>query len=196
MSIAHFISARWVALLTACCLLLMCVSCGEKPDDDKDMTRSVVEQYLDAFGQYNIARMNQVSLTRFAAYDDSAEVNAACKLLTSRTTRTVEGITVSGNAAIAQISIAAPEDYQTICREALDSAMLQIEQDTSEKPPAEILRLSIKKTVGQADRIPSTAEITLSKVNNKWYIVRSQDIADLMSEIRTAVVSVYTVIED
>ena len=185
-----------MALLTACCLLLMCVSCGEKPDDDKDMTRSAVEQYLDAFGQYNIAKMNQVSLTKFAAYDDSAEVNAACKLLTSRTTRTVEGITVSGNAAIAQISIAAPADYQAICREALDSAMLQIEQDTSEKPPAEILRLSIKKTAGHADRIPSTAEITLSKVNNKWYIVRSQDIADLMSEIRTAVVSAYTVIED
>ena len=123
-------------------------------------------------------------------------LSLACLFVFTAQAQNNKGITVSGNAAIAQISIAAPADYQTICREALDSAMLQIEQDTSEKPPAEILRLSIKKTVGQADRIPSTAEITLSKVNNKWYIVRSQDIADLMSEIRTAVVSVYTVIED
>lgn len=187
---------RFAALLTVCCLLLSAVSCRSKPDDDKTMTQSVVKSYLDAFGGYQIPKMNQVSLTKLETYDDSNEINTSCKLLTSRTARTMESITVSGNSAIAQVSITMPRDFDGICREALDNAMLQMEQDTSERLPAEILNLSIKKYANQAEKVTVTAEISLSKVNNKWYIVKSQDIVDILSDIRTSVAAVYSVLDD
>ena len=137
--------------------------------------------------------MNKNSLSKWEVYADGDEVTTSCKLLASKIKWTTESINVSGNSAIAQVNLTPPADFNGICREALDDTMLQLEQD-SDRLPAEVLNLSIKNYANRADKISITVEISMSKVNNQWYIAKSQDVTDLLSDIRTPVAAVYSVI--
>lgn len=187
-------AARLAALLAALCMMLAAVSCSNDTVDDKDLTQSLVKSYMEAFCSYDISKMNKNSLSKLEAYSDSDEVNTSCKLLASKIKWTMESINISGNAAIAQISMTMPADFDGICRGALDDAMIQIEQD-SDQLPAEIINSAIKQYAGRADTTSLTAEISLSKVNNKWYVAKSQDVTEIISDIRTPVAAVYHVIE-
>ena len=189
-------AAAWlVTLAMLFCTLFGMTACKDKGNDDKLVTEKLITSYMEAFTDYDIGKMNKASLIKLETYEDSDDVNISCKQLAARTSWVIESINVSGNSAIAQVGVTTPQHFTDICREALDDAMLQIEQD-SERLPAEILRLSIKNHSKRADTVSVTAEISLSKVNNKWYIAKSQDVTDMLSEIRTAVAAVYTVIED
>lgn len=186
-------AARLAAMLTAWCLVFLTASCRSDTADDKNMTENLVKSYMESFCGYDIGKMNKSSLLKLETYSDGDEVNTSCKLLASKVKWTIESINVSGNSAIAQVSLSLPADFESICQQALDDAMLQIEQD-SDRLPAEIINLAIKKYAGNADQTSMTAEISMSKVNNQWYIAKSQDVTEIISDIRTPVAAVYSVI--
>ena len=184
---------RIFALFMIVCIMSSMVSCGDDTTDDKNLTENLVKSYMQSFRDYNISKMNGSSLFKFESYNDSDEVDASCKLLASNVSWTIDGISVSGNSAIAQVTMTVPVDFEGICRDALDDAMLQIEQD-SHRLPAEVINLSIKKFANKADKTSVSSEISMSKVNNKWYISKSQDVIEIISEIRAPVAAIYSVI--
>lgn len=186
-------AVRWAALLAALCMVLVTAACSDNTVDDKDLTESLVKSYMESFCRYDIGGMNKNSLSKLESYADGDEVTTSCKLLASRVKWTTESINVSGNSAIAQVSVTLPADFDGICRAALDDAMLQMEQG-SDRLPAEVLHLSIKNYANRAEKVALTAEISMSKVNNKWYVAKSQDITEILSDIRTPVAAVYSVI--
>lgn len=186
-------AVRWTALLAALCMVFVTASCRDNTVDDQDLTESLVKSYMEAFCSYDISKMNKNSLSKWEVYADGDEVTTSCKLLASKIKWTTESINVSGNSAIAQVNLTRPADFNGICREALDDTMLQLEQD-SDRLLAEVLNLSIKNYANRADKISITVEISMSKVNNQWYIAKSQDVTDILSDIRTPVAAVYSVI--
>lgn len=187
------LSVRWGALLAALCMIFVTASCSDNTVDDKDLTESLVKSYMESFCSYDISNMNKNSLSKWETYPDGDEVVTSCKLLASKIKWSVESINVSGNSAIAQVSVTLPADWNSICQAALDDAMMQLEQD-SDRLPAEVIHSAIKNYANKADKTAMTVEITMSKVNNKWYITKSQDVNEILSEIRTSVAAVYSVI--
>lgn len=185
---------RALALALAVCMMFAAVSCRDSKPDDKDLTQRLVSDYMDAFTHHQIGKMNQYSLSKCSPYNDSDAVDDACKVLLAKTKWSVQSVSISGSSGIALVSVNAPRDFEAICRGALDDTLLQIEQD-AERLPEEVLLLSIKQFAGRADTETTIVEISLTKLNNKWYIAKAQDVTDILSDIRTAVVSVYRIIE-
>ncbi len=181
-------------LLSVMLLLLMTVvSCGDNPSDDKTMTDEMITQYLTALCEYDIKTMNQNSLSAIESYGDSKAVNASCKVLAARIEWQIENISIDGNAAIAQVTIVRPQDFEAICTDALTDAMQQIEQST-EHTPTEFLAASIKTYAQKTDTIRISVEIPMSKVANKWMISKTHTIDGMISEIRTSTAAVYALI--
>ncbi len=174
-------------------LLLTVVSCKDTPSDDKAMTDEMITQYLTAMCEYDIKAMNKNSLSVIESYGDGKAVNASCKVLAERIEWQIENISIDGNAAIAQVTIVRPQDFEAICTDALGDAMQQIEQNT-EHTPAEILAASIKTYAGKTDTIRISVEIPMSKVANKWMIGKTHIIDGIISEIRTPTAAVYSLI--
>lgn len=187
-------AVRLLGLFMTLCVIMSAASCHNDTEDDSNLTENLVKSYMQSFCNYDISKMNGSSLLKFPSYDDSDDVNACCKLLASKVSWTIESINVSGNSAIAQVNVTMPNDFDGICKDALNDAMLQIEQD-SHRLPAEVINLAIKKFANKADKTSITAEISISKVNNKWYIAKSQDVTEIISEIRTPVAAIYSIIE-
>lgn len=182
------------ALLSVMLLLLLTVvSCRDNPSDDKTMTDEMITQYLTALCEYDIKTMNQNSLSVIESYGDGKAVNASCKVLAARISWQIENISINGNAAIAQVTITRPKNFEVICTDALSDAMKQIEQNT-ERTPAEILAASIKTRAEKTDAVQISVEIPMSKVANKWMIGKTHTIDGIISEIRTPTAAVYSLI--
>ncbi len=185
---------KCVALLSVLFLLLTTVvSCKDQPSDDKTVTDHIIRQYLTALCEYDIKTMNQNSLSVIESYGDSKEINASCKVLAARISWQIEGISINGNAAIAQITLVRPQNFEVICTDALGDAMRQIEQNT-ERTPAQMLGASIKSRAEKTDAVQISVEIPMSKVADKWMIGKTHTIDGIISEIRTPTAAVYALI--
>ena len=180
-------------LLSVMLLLLTVVSCKEQPSDDKTVTDQIIRQYLTALCEYDIKTMNKNSLSVIESYGDSKAVNASCKVLAARISWQIENISINGNAAIAQITLVRPQNFEVICTDALSDAMRQIEQN-AERTPAEILASAIKSRAEKTDAVQISVEIPMSKVANKWMISKTHTIDGIISEIRTPTSAVYSLI--
>ena len=137
--------------------------------------------------------MNKNSLSVIESYGDSKAVNASCKVLAARISWQIENISINGNAAIAQITLVRPQNFEVICTDALSDAMRQIEQN-AERTPAEILASAIKSRAEKTDAVQISVEIPMSKVANKWMISKTHTIDGIISEIRTPTSAVYSLI--
>lgn len=181
------------ALLSVMLLLLTVVSCKDTPSDDKTVTDEIITQYLTAMCEYDIPTMNRNCLSVIESYGDSKAVNDSCRVLAARISWQIEAISINGNAAIAQVTIVRPKNYEVICTDALDDAMQQIEQNT-DRSPAEILAASIKTRAEETDAVQISVEIPMSKISNKWMIGKTHTIDGIISDIRTPTAAVYSLI--
>lgn len=184
---------QWVALLTALTVMLLAVSCGKKQSTDQTMTEALITDYMNGLCKYDIAAMNKTCLSKLDAYGDSKDVNAACRLLTSKIKWQCDAVSINGNSAIAQVTVTLPTDFDGICRDALGDALLKLEQG-SEKTPAELLRDAMGSRVEKAEVTDISVEISMNKIDNKWYIVQSNRVGGIISDVRTPVAAVYSMI--
>lgn len=185
---------QWVALLTALTVMLLAVSCGKKQSTDQTMTEALITEYMNGLCKYDISAMNKTRLSKLDAYGDGKDVNAACRLLASRIQWQSDAVSINGNSAIAQITVALPADFDGICRDALGDTLLKLEQG-SEKTPAELLRDAMDSRAEKAEITDISMEISMNKIDNKWYIVQSNRVDGIISDIRTPVAAVYSMID-
>ena len=186
--------SRILAVLMSFIMLLAVQSCKKTEQDDKTMTDTLMKNHLNALCSFDISKMNENNLAKLDEYSDSEGVKTACKLFAGKITWSVESININSSTAIAQVKLDVPANIADICGSALDDAMKQIEQGT-DTAPDELIRVGIKNRLGELEMSTVTSEIHMSKVGNKWYISKSPDTAEIISDIRTEVVAVYSVIE-
>ena len=191
-------AGRRTAALTAAFLMMLlpmlaCSSCGESKSDDSSLTESLLHTYMECFCDYNIAGMNKCSMGKLDAYDDCEEAVMACGTLAGRIKWEGDNISIHGNSAIAQVKLTLPADFGEICDLALSDVMKTVDGG-SERDPAELLASAIRKRAGNAGYTQLSVEVSMTKVNNKWYIVQSLGINHVISDIRTPVASAYSMI--
>lgn len=194
-SVKRPVFVRPVGLLLVAALLAFCASgCGKSRSDDRTVTEKLMNDYMTALCAYNIKNMNRSSLTAFDQYGDSDAVIASCRELASHITWEIEDISISGNTAIAQVTLTQPIDYEAICSEALDEAMRQIGK--SEEPrSAELLADAIRLAARKSDAVQTPVEIPLSKVDNQWRVAKTHAVDSILSNIRTSVAAVYAYLD-
>lgn len=181
---------KTAALFLSVMMILGCVSCGDEKPDDNSMTRSLLDSYMSSFLNYDISGINKCCMAKLDGYGDSGEVNEGCKILTSRVVWECENISIDGNSAIAQVRLTLPGNFEAICTAALDDAIDTLDKNP-EANPAATLASAVKKRASKAETVEESVEISMAKVNNKWYIVRSMGVNRILSDIRTPVRSVY-----
>ena len=136
---------------------------------------------------------NKCSMGKLDAYDDCEEAVMACGTLAGRIKWEGDNISIHGNSAIAQVKLTLPADFGEICDLALSDVMKTVDGG-SERDPAELLASAIRKRAGNAGYTQLSVEVSMTKVNNKWYIVQSLGINHVISDIRTPVASAYSMI--
>ncbi len=181
------------ALIVALMMVLACAACGEDKSDDSSMTESLLESYMDSLCDYNIGGMNKCCMGKLDGFDDSPEAVKACQSLADRIEWECETISIDGNSAIAQIKITLPADFQAICSAALGDAIDTLDRK-KEGSPADTLAAAIKKRAVKAKTVEISADVSMTKVNNKWYIIKSLGVNRIISDIRTATVAAFAVI--
>ena len=185
--------SRAVALLVALIMLITCAACGEDKSDDSSMTEELLNSYMNSFCDYNIAGMNKCSMAKLDTYDDGEETVKACRSLAGRIEWQCENISIDGKSAIAQIRITLPDDFNGICSAALSDAVTSLDRNV-EGNPEEILSAAVKKRAEKAETTDISAEVCMTKVNNKWYIVKSLGVNRVVSDIRTSAAAVFAAI--
>ena len=186
-------AALYVAFLIWMLPVLVFVSCGESKSDDSSMTESLLHSYMECFCDYNIAGMNKYSMAKLDVYDDSKEAVRACGTLAGRIGWECGNISIHGNSAIAQVRLRLPADFKGICDLALSDLMKTVD-GRSDGDPAVLLLSAIRKRAAQAEQTELSVEISMTKVNNKWYIVQSLGINHIISDLRTPVAYAFSVI--
>jgi hypothetical protein len=181
---------RTAALFLSVMMTFVCASCGDSKTDDNSMTRSLLDSYMSSFLNYDINGLNKCCMARLDGYDDSEEATKGCKILTSRIVWECETISIDGNSAIAQVKITRPADFEGICTAALDEAIDNLDKNPEADPGAS-LTSALKKQSSGAETTEESVEISMTKVDNKWYIVKSLAMNRIISDIRTPVRSVY-----
>ena len=184
---------RAIALLMTLFAALFSVSCGEKKSEDEAMTEALIRSYMDSLCDYNISGMNKCCMGGVASYGDGKQVVRACRSVASRIEWETESVTVNGSSAVARIKISVPADVAGICSAALDDAVGSFDAEP-ESNPYELLAAAVKKRAGKAELKELSAEVTMTKVANKWYIIKSSDVTGILSEIRTPVAAVFDVL--
>ena len=181
------------ALLVILMLTLGCAGCGEDKSDDSTMTQSLLNSYMNSLCDYNITDMNKCCMAKLDSYNDSEEAVKACRSLAGRIEWQSENISIDGNSAIAQVRLTLPADFSEICDLALSDTIKSLDAG-SESDPARLLTSAIKKRAGKAETVGFSVEVSMTKVDNKWYIVKSLGVNRVLSDIRTPVASVYSMI--
>ncbi len=182
------------AILAAFIILFTVASCQQNEPDDKTMTDSLIKDHLNALCSFDIPGMNKNNMGKIDQYSDSQDAKSACKIIAGKITWSVESININSSTAIAQIKINVPTNTSDVCASALNNTMRQIEQGSSSNP-GEIICNEIKKQVDKFEFNTISSEVHMSKVGNKWYISKSPDTAEVISDIRTQVIAIYSVVE-
>jgi hypothetical protein len=189
--ISHLLKAA--AMLMSAALILVVCSCHKEESDDSSMTDTLLKNYMNALCEFDISAMNESNLGTIEDYSDSDSVKSACKILAGKISWSADNVNINGNTAVVQLNITLPNDIEGICRAAFDNAMIQLEQET-DKTPDELIRTQLKKYADAADTRQISAEISMCKVDNKWFINQSTDTATIISEIRTPAAAIYSMI--
>lgn len=185
---------RIIAVLMSAMVIFGAASCQENEADDNTMTETLIQDYMDAICKFDIAGINKNSLGKIDEYSDSSGVEASCKLIAGSVKWEITNININGSTAIAQIKIHVPANISDICQNALSDAMMQIEHD-SDSTPDELLRNAIKNNLADTEIDVINSEVSMSKIGNKWYISKSPDTATIISDIRTPVAAIYSMLE-
>lgn len=173
-------------------MILVTCSCRRNESDDSSMTDSILKGYMNSLCSFNIDAMNENNLSKISEYSDSEGIKASCKVIAEKINWSVENVNINGSTAIAQVKITVPNDIEGICSAALNDAMMQMEQNTDKTFDA-LIRDAIKKYADSAETQEISAEVSMSKVGNKWYISQSTDTAAIISDIRTPVAAIYSI---
>lgn len=189
-----FLNGRILASLMSFMILLAVSSCQNNETDDKTMTDLLMKNHLSAMCSFDIAGMNKNNLGKIDEYSDSEATKAACRLIARKITWSIESININSSMAIAQVKIDVPANTADICSSALNDAMMQIEQGT-DAAPEEVICNAIKKHLDEIQLDTVTSEIHMSKVDNKWYISKSPDTTQIISDIRTQTAATFTVVQ-
>lgn len=182
------------AVFIAIALVLLMTSCNNDESDDNTMTDTLLKKYMNSLCNFDISAMNENNLYKIDEYPDSDNVKSVCKIIAQKISWSVENININGSTAIAQVKITLPTDVEAICNSSLNDAMMQIEQGT-EASSDELIRTEIKNYLNSAETHEISAEVSMSKVGNKWFISQSPDTASIISDIRTPVAAIYSIIE-
>ena len=158
-------TARVISLIMALTVFFFCSSCGESKSDDSSMTEELLNSYMKGLCNYK----SQIEWKS-------------------------DNISIDGNSAIAQVSITMPLDIDSICGDALNDTVSILEGNPDDNP-SDLLVSAIKKRAGRAETTVISAEIAMTKVENKWYIVKSLGVNRIVSDIRTPVVRVFSYVE-
>ena len=184
---------RAAAVFLAMMTILTFVSCDDAKPDDSSMTRDLLESYMNSVRSYNIASLNKCCMAKLDGYGDSDEVNKGCKALASRIVWECENIRIDGSSAIAQVRVTLPVNFEGICTAAFSDAAARLDDDPEENAASALLS-ALKKRAAKAETTEQSVEISMTKVDNKWYIVKSMGINRVISDIRTPVKSVYSIL--
>ncbi len=185
---------RAMSLIMSLTMALFCVSCGESKSDDSTMTESLLNSYMKALCDYNIGAMNKCCMAKHDLYDDGEAALKSCVSIASRIEWKCDNISIDGSSAIAQVIITMPNDIESICSAALGDTVTILDGG-SEDDPAGLLASAIKKRVQKAESVTVSAEVAMTKVDNKWYIVNSLGVNRILSDVRTPVASVFSIIQ-
>ena len=158
------------------------------------MTESLIESYMKAFRDFNISDINKCCLADRDIYDDSKDVVKACRAISNRTEWEILDISIDGSSAIAQLRLTIPSDTDTICGSALNDAVKALDSG-SDDSYADLLISAIRKRAASAKTEEISVEINMTKVENKWYIVKSLGVNRKLSDIRTSVTAVFSMLE-
>lgn len=175
-------------------LIMFCSACGDNKSNDTSMTDSIVDAYMNEFCNYHISGMNQYCMADIDPYDDSESAVKACRALAERIVWEKINISVDGNSAIAQLRLTVPSDMEAICGSALNDAVAKLDGG-SDDSWTDLLVSAIRKRAGKAKTEEISVEIHMTKVDNKWYIVKSLGVNHIVSDIRTSVAAVVSIIE-
>ena len=182
------------SVVFAMLMTIACSSCGDNKSNDITMTEKLLDSYMNAFCEYNISGMNKCCMVNRDQFDDSDAEVKACRTLAERIEWESLNISVDGNSAIAQLRLTVPADIDVICGSALNDAMKILDGGSNDNY-SDRLTSAIKKRAGNAKTQALSVEIHMTKVNNKWYIVKSLGVNRILSEIRTSVVAVFSIID-
>lgn len=185
---------RILAAIMSFIMLLAVQSCQNTQQDDKTMTDSLMKNHLNALCDFDIAGINENNLGKIDEYSDSEAAKASCRLIAGKITWAIESININSSTAIAQVKIDIPTNTADICGSALTDVIIQIEQNPDINQE-EIIRNAIKTHLDEIQLSSLTSEIHMSKVGNKWYISKSSDTAEIISDIRTEVAAVFAVFQ-
>lgn len=185
---------RIITVLMSAMMIFSAAACQEQEADDNTMTDTLIQNHMDALCKFDIEGINKNSLGKIEKYSDSSEVESACKLIAGSVKWEITNISINGSTAIAQIKIHTPSDISDICQVSLSDAMIQMERG-SDATPDELLRSALKTHLESADTEPINSEVSMSKIGNKWYISKSPDAAAIISDIRTPVAAIYSILE-
>ena len=83
---------------------------------------------------------------------------------------------------------------EAICGSALNDAVAKLDGG-SDDSWTDLLVSAIRKRAGKAKTEEISVEIHMTKVDNKWYIVKSLGVNHIVSDIRTSVAAVVSIIE-
>ena len=186
---------RIVSLVMAVILTLFCTACGESKSDDSAMTEELLNSYMKALCNYNIGAMNKCCMAKREAFDDGDEAIKACRHIASLIEWKNDNISIDGNSAIAQVSITMTDEIEAVCVAALDDTV-RILDEGAEDNPGDLLASAIKKRAAKAKTVTVSAEIAMTKVDNKWYIVKSLGVNRIISNIRTPVIAAFSLINE
>lgn len=181
-------------LMTAAVVLTM-VSCKGGGKDDNTMTNEIIQKHFAALTSYDVKAFNENSLCRFDELGDNDSIKAACKQAAAKCSWELEGISINGNTAVAQLDIDIPVNIDEVCKNALDDVMLQLDS-TSGSSPNSMLNNALKKRLSELKTERTAIEVTMNKVNNKWYIAEDYEAIEIMSDIRTAVAAVHSYLKN
>ncbi len=170
-----------------------CSSCGDSVSSDSTMTESLLNSYMKSFCDYNIGGMNRCCMANLDTFEDSDAIMKSCRSIAQRVEWENLNVSIDGNSAIAQVRIILPADLEGLCRLALNDTVKALDGGSDADFSAS-LASAIKKRAGQAPTQEMSVEIHMTKVDNKWYIVKSLGVNRMISEIRTSVVAVFSII--
>ena len=194
MPIKKRLYCRMLCAVFALLMTVSCLSCGDNKSNDTTMTESLIASYMNAFRDYNISGMNKCCMVNLDPYDDSDAEVKACRAIAERVDWESLPISIDGNSAIAQLKLTVPADVETVCGAALNDTVKALDGGSDDNY-ADLLIAAIKKRAGNAKTVTLSVEIHMTKVDNKWYIVKSLGVNRFLSEIRTSVTAAFSLIE-